>query len=611
MARNDDELLTIRQYLLGQLVEDRRQEFEHRLLTKDDLFEVLEITEDELIDEYLAEKLSWDERKVFEENFLGTSERNQKLRFAQALKKYITATTVHRTMEGPGKSSFKNWWRWPQFSAPWAVAAAILIVLSLGAAVWSGFFYKSDVDKGLLALNAAYRQQRPVEARISRLDYAPFSTVRGSSETERVDITTRDHAERYLLDALANNPNPAAHHALGKLYLAKKEFQKSISHLEEALKGDPNNAQIYADLGAAFLEKGKIEIEKGKTDNSSLESGKGLEDLARSLENLNKALELDSNLLEALFNRALCHQYMPLPQQAANDWMEYLKKDSTSPWAEEARRNLKALVNANETKSSIQVLQDFMEAYNRRDNERAWQILSQSREMITGTMIPLQLTQTITRNRRDGRVAEWNSDLSVLLYSGELESQRARDPFVLDVAHYYAAVSTDQQQSLSIGHTETDAGYESCLAARFDHALKHFEQARASFESGQDIWEMRLTDYWIGYCYSRIGRISESTKLLDELAQYARLRGYKWLLMQALSWTANNDSLQRDYSKSLEYDGRALQLADEIADTYMQQKILAQIAQEYGRLAAPRRSLSYIQRALSLSDLYYVSLRQQ
>jgi CHAT domain-containing protein len=97
---------------------------------------------------------------------------------------------------------------------------------------------------------------------------------------------------------------------------------------------------------------------------------------------------------------------------------------------------------------------------------------------------------------------------------------------------------------------------------------------------------------------------------LEKLAQYASLKGYKWLLMQALSWAANNGSLHRDYSQALDYDSKALLLANEIADTYMQQKILAQLAQEYGRLASPGRSLGYIQRALSLTDLYYVSLRQ-
>src|SRR5207253_1226171 len=124
------------------------------------------------------------------------------------------------------------------------------------------------------------------------------------------------------------DPTSAVHHALGKVYLAKNDFDHAIEQFEEALKADPNNALIYADLGATYLEKGKREIERGKSDKTSLEAGKGLEDLGRSLENLSKALALNPSFLEALFNRALCHQYLMLFEQAEDDWREYLKEDS-------------------------------------------------------------------------------------------------------------------------------------------------------------------------------------------------------------------------------------------------------------------------------------------
>ena len=52
------------------------------------------------------------------------------------------------------------------------------------------------------------------------------------------------------------------------------------------------------------------------------------------------ALQLDGNLLEALFNRALCYEKQSRSDEAKADWNEYLKRDSTSPWADEARRHL-------------------------------------------------------------------------------------------------------------------------------------------------------------------------------------------------------------------------------------------------------------------------------
>src|SRR5215218_2489962 len=106
---------------------------------------------------------------------------------------------------------------------------------------------------------------------------------------------------------------------------------------------DPNNASIYADLGAAWLEDGKISLDRGRANPTGLEFGKGMEELSRSIVNLNKSAELDNTLLEPLFNRALAEQYLKLYQQAEASSQEYLKRDSTSPWADETRRILRLL----------------------------------------------------------------------------------------------------------------------------------------------------------------------------------------------------------------------------------------------------------------------------
>lgn len=80
----------MRHYLLGQLRDDARQEIEQELLTNSELFEELLVTEDEIIDEYLGGILSPAERTQFEQHFLATPERQQNLRFARALNRYLT-----------------------------------------------------------------------------------------------------------------------------------------------------------------------------------------------------------------------------------------------------------------------------------------------------------------------------------------------------------------------------------------------------------------------------------------------------------------------------------------------------------------------------------------
>ncbi|HVF48885.1 MAG TPA: hypothetical protein VNA19_02285 [Pyrinomonadaceae bacterium] len=79
----------IRNYLLGSLDPEGRQRVEEKLLTDDDFFDELLASEDDLIDRYLSGLLPAVERERFENFFLSTPERQQKLRFARAFNKYL------------------------------------------------------------------------------------------------------------------------------------------------------------------------------------------------------------------------------------------------------------------------------------------------------------------------------------------------------------------------------------------------------------------------------------------------------------------------------------------------------------------------------------------
>lgn len=86
---SDQKSDTIRQYLLGQVAPEGSSRIEEELLTDDALFQELLVVEDELVDQYLGHRLSPAERQSFETLFLAAPERQQKLRFARALHKYV------------------------------------------------------------------------------------------------------------------------------------------------------------------------------------------------------------------------------------------------------------------------------------------------------------------------------------------------------------------------------------------------------------------------------------------------------------------------------------------------------------------------------------------
>ena len=320
MVRQEREQNSIRSYLLNQLTSSKQQAVELQLLSDEAFADELEAVEDELIDEYLKGELSRKERVSFEKYFLAHESRQRKLQAGEALKRHLDNVSPKPT---PTKFEFfTSFFLSPSF----ATAASILGVAVVGVVVWYAVSTKSNLKEGLLALNEAYRQERPVEARISDLTYAPYTPTRG--EPGKVNSLERSRAESLLSEAFSENPNANTHHALGQMYLLQRQPDKAIEHLEQAKRSDSNNPNIYADLGAAYLEKGKL----GAPEAFRL-----------SLENLQRALELNPKLDQALFNRALVHQYQELSDQAEADWRAYLERDSSSQWATEARDNLRLL----------------------------------------------------------------------------------------------------------------------------------------------------------------------------------------------------------------------------------------------------------------------------
>ena len=84
----------IKSYLLGNLDDSRRIQLEERLLNDGELFEELLISEDELVDQYVAGRLTDDEKRRFESHFLVTADRHRKFQFGRTLNKYLELNDV-------------------------------------------------------------------------------------------------------------------------------------------------------------------------------------------------------------------------------------------------------------------------------------------------------------------------------------------------------------------------------------------------------------------------------------------------------------------------------------------------------------------------------------
>jgi CHAT domain-containing protein len=297
--------------------------------------------------------------------------------------------------------------------------------------------------------------------------------------------------------------------------------------------------------------------------------------------------------------------------QAADDWRRYVELDSKTPWAEEGHRNLKLLEDRRQfAKSPSDILRQFLDAYRAHSDDLAWQLMSGNREMITGKMVPFQLTRGIAQAATEGRTSEAAELLDALKYAGTLERSRTNDSFLADLANYYSKIGRDNQKQIVSAHAEVSEGYRLCQSGKYDEARKHFLNAKSLFTSAGNTGEARVTDYWIAYTTGQGDRLEESATLIDDLASFAKSRNYRWLWSTALCLLANTHYLLDDHSRSIDLDRQAFEIADTLNDTYNQQKILTQLALLYTELGRSDYALQYHQRVLSIGAVASSSLRQ-
>lgn len=113
----------IHDYLLGALPAERLEEIEQRILSDDDFHQEVEIAEEELLDDYVQGRLAAQERPLFENHFLASPLRQQRLKFALALQKKLNSRSA--LSPSPIRSPI-NLYRY-------ALAASLLLAAILGS----------------------------------------------------------------------------------------------------------------------------------------------------------------------------------------------------------------------------------------------------------------------------------------------------------------------------------------------------------------------------------------------------------------------------------------------------------------------------------------------
>jgi CHAT domain-containing protein len=599
MIENLEIKTEIRKYLLGLLNPGQDlTPIEENILASEDYFQDLLIEEEELIQDYVDGYLSPTEKECFEKFFLTTDERYKKVKFAESLRKFIDQQKKSEPTPKPDLEKERVWSLKILITRPaWAIALSLILVGGISLIVWNFAFRSRENQEIIASLNQAYQKERPFESRISAFEYAPPNNQRGLSDKSKVDPISVEFARNEAVKAARNNPSADNFYLLGKVYLADGELDKAIEQLEKAQNLAPKKAQISNDLGVAFLEKSKTFLKAN--------DGNYLAFLGKALEEFEKALEINPNLQEARFNKAVCLQEKKLPVEAIEAWQDYLKLDSDSKWADEARGRIKLLeLNKPQSKNGAEVLQEFLVAYQNKDDGLAWTIMSRNREMITGKLISQQLAFLFAQTKD-------RKYLDALKYAGYLEKTKVDDSFWQEVANFYQKASGETLTKLSAAQQHLHFGYQASINGDNDYANTEFKTARQLFSETGDWWEANIATYWIGLIYYTSNKLTESKAEMQALEKYCQSKKYNWLLANALFWVGVNLGSENKKTETLKYYQRALENSQKVEDSYNSQKILSEMSEEYRLMGRTDLSLEYLQKSLFLGDYPESSLRQK
>ena len=550
-----------------------------RLLSDPAFGDEFDIVVDTIVDEYLDDQLSPEERERAELYFFKSARRREKLEFAALLKR--------------GKTDFFRKRERGRSWTPYLKAAAAIAFVAVAAFVFINQFTGTSLNQGLTALHSAYRDERPLESRISGFEYARAPDLRGGART--VDSTQKELAATIILPKDSDNAGAEVHQAIGQYFLTQRQFDEAIDRFQRSLAQDPNNSRVHSDLGTALLERGRIRhLEK--------DSGEESVDFANSLTNFNKALELDNTNLEALFNRAILYREMGLLPQSENDWRRYLERDSTSKWADEAREKLRAIEQQRLQSSSEkeQPVQEFLEAFKTGDESRAWNVVrryySSAGNTITNSLLDSYLEAD---GKGDSAAAE--QQLEAVSYLGKLEQQLAGDNYTSDLVQFYKRTNPQQRRSLAHARAQMSQAYELFLRSQVNDALNYYSQAEQTFRQNGNEVEATLATYRMGHCYWLKPDLKKSDETFTQLREATERSKYKWLYNQNIYRTAVVRVTHNDYSEAIDYAGQALSQSEKMGDFVGTLDVLISLATYYRMLRDHKKSWAFLHRAVAMT----------
>jgi CHAT domain-containing protein len=426
------------------------------------------------------------------------------------------------------------------FSRRCVVSVVGIGLLSLGVPWFGGCASKDQAKPGSVAsldeLVTTPGANRPVEGRLSGLPaFAPFERKKVERDAlrggpRRDDENTDDGDLPAGLAAIAaavvteaaKAPSPASLRNVGFVRLFEKKPRRAVQSLEEALALAPDDARLKSDLAAAYVEDGL--------------SREAPRQLARALTLADEAVAADGSLVEARFNLALALERLFLMTAARDAWRDYLTVDSSSPWADEARKRIEAL-EAPGLKERWQEAKPRLDAAVQANDARLVQSLVGQFSYPARDYARELLGSTWARAVADGRAEEGRGALETARAIGEALAALQGDAFVRDSVRTVDEAEGVRLQALAGAHLALDEGQRLFGRREVVAALPSLEKAAVAFKRASDDAGALRAEYDIARCHVIDIKYDKAVAIVDRLLPLAEKHGYVHLTGR-LRWVA-------------------------------------------------------------------------
>ncbi len=146
------------------------------------------------------------------------------------------------------------------------------------------------------------------------------------SAVEAEEAGEKKRAIELYEEILALDPKYAAACInLGTIYFHLHHFARAEEFYRRATEADPNYVLAYFDLGNVLDEMQRLD---------------------ESIAAYNRATELSPRYADAHYNLALAYERQNQPRAALRHWSAYARIDRRGPWAEHARRQIRAILGS-------------------------------------------------------------------------------------------------------------------------------------------------------------------------------------------------------------------------------------------------------------------------